>query len=66
MSVTRLHDRVVAQVFTLKRFRRPENPKRCSSKGYFHVWRWFGGAVAPKGLRCQCGLLDDPPQEPRP
>lgn len=61
MSVTRIMDRCVVQVITIARFRRPENPRRCSLKRY-HVYRWRGGPKAPPETRCQCGVLDDPPE----
>ena len=59
-----LAERTLAQSFTTRKFKRPTSPKRCSSKGYYHVWKWFGGPRAPAGTRCQCGLLEDPPSMP--
>ncbi len=60
---THLAERSVVMVITTAKFKRPRNPKKCSIKRY-HVWRWFGGPKAPLLTRCQCGLLDDPPECP--
>lgn len=55
-DIVELADRVRVLVVTTAKFRRPANPRRCSIKRY-HVWRWRGGPKAPRGTRCQCGLL---------
>ena len=62
-NVIQVADRCCIQVVTVKPFRRPKNPTRCSLKR-FHVWRWRGGPQAPRGLQCQCGLLDVSPRMP--
>lgn len=53
--------RVVVQVVTVARFRRPWNPRRCNVHRY-HVWRWKTLATDPNmqpldGMACQCGGL---------
>ena len=58
-DVTTIQEWCVVQVFTLKKFHRPDDPKKCSSKGYYHVWRWRGGPKAPTGTGCQCGLFNE-------
>ncbi|MDP3720790.1 MAG: hypothetical protein Q8T13_23760 [Acidobacteriota bacterium] len=62
--------RVVVQVVTIARFRRPENPKRCNIKCY-HVWRWETLESDPnqmplEGMKCQCGALTWTPRVVRP
>ena len=57
---TQMADWCVVQVVTIAKFRRPKNPRRCNMHRY-HVWRWRGGPSAPTGLKCQCGLISDPP-----
>ena len=61
-DLVEMANRCVAQIFTVAEFRRPVEPKRCSRKGYYHVWRWFGGPRPSRSLHCQCGLFDSPPE----
>ncbi len=53
--------RVVVQVVTAARFRKPSNPRACDVHRY-HMWRWTTLADDPNwqpidGLKCQCGCL---------
>lgn len=53
------------QMFSIARVDRTRTPNRCSRKGLYHVWIWksFDAepdlAHPPKGLKCQCGLLEE-------
>ena len=57
-EVIEIADRCICQMFTTKRITRPPRPRRCHTKGLYHVWSWRGGPKPPKGLMCQCGLLE--------
>lgn len=61
-NVVQIQDRVIAMMFTTKKIRRPANPRKCSSKGYYHVWRWRGGPRVPIDHSCACGLLQGDPR----
>lgn len=57
-----------AQIFTVAKFRRPANPRKCSVHRY-HVWVWDAPDDSsldaqslihigpPVGQTCQCGLM---------
>ena len=53
--------RVVVQIVTIAKFRRPRTPKNCNIHAY-HVWRWQTRSQDPNqqpidGMKCRCGCL---------
>lgn len=61
METNHRHVRVVLQLVTKAKVKRPEYPKRCV-QGAYHLWRWETDPDDPimqpfTGMECQCGVI---------